>query len=80
MKLSLEDIYAWDENAAWLGMNLDILMENAGSAVARAIHQRYGYDEKEITDDLTSPSSLAVAITVGTDVLRQDILAASTMV
>ncbi|MDY0324085.1 MAG: NAD(P)H-hydrate dehydratase [Candidatus Carbobacillus sp.] len=46
MKLSLEDIYAWDENAAWLGMDLDILMENAGSAVARAIHQRYGYDEK----------------------------------
>lgn len=46
MKLSLEDVYAWDENAVWLGMDLAILMENAGSAVARAIHERYGYDEK----------------------------------
>lgn len=59
MKLSVEDIYAWDENAAWLGLDLGQLMENAGSAVARAIHARYGQDEKGL------PRRLNIAVLTG---------------
>ena len=40
--MRIEDVYIWDINAKWLGINPYQLMENAGAGVARVIEERFG--------------------------------------
>ncbi|AEC51773.1 hypothetical protein PNA2_0856 [Pyrococcus sp. NA2] len=40
--MRIEDVYIWDINARWLGIEPTQLMENAGAGVARVIEERIG--------------------------------------
>ena len=42
MLVRIKDVYIWDINAKWLGINPYQLMENAGAGVARVIEERFG--------------------------------------